>query len=153
MAAEATALALVFERIGQDVLAQLDGLTDEQVNRRLQLPETNSLFQLATHLVGAGEFWILTLAGGRLSTRDRPAEFTAHGSVAALRTRYERWLQDVGALLADLPAAVLDQAADPPAANRGSLGDGPLTVRDCLLHALEHSALHQGHIQITRQLV
>ena len=29
----------------------------------------------------------------------------------------------------------------------------PTTVRDCLLHAVPHSALHQGHIQLTCHLL
>ncbi|MHB8577723.1 MAG: DinB family protein [Dehalococcoidia bacterium] len=153
MTAETAALAIVFERIGRDVLAQLEGLSDEQLNRPVQLPETNTLFQLATHLVGSSEFWVLTMAGGRPTTRNRDAEFVARGGLVELRGRYERWLRDVQAVLEALPPAALDQQAEPPAAYRSSLDDGPMTVRDCLLHALEHGALHQGHIQLTRQLL
>jgi uncharacterized protein (UPF0218 family) len=29
----------------------------------------------------------------------------------------------------------------------------PATIRDCLLHAVAHSALHQGHIQLTSQVL
>jgi hypothetical protein len=41
----------------------------------------------------------------------------------------------------------------PPPQFRSSAGDEPLTVRACLLHAVEHSALHLGHIQLTRSLL
>ena len=54
-----------------------------------------------------------------------------------------------------LPDRALDGIPpQPPAEYRstGGLGD-TLTLRDCLLHAVEHGALHQGHIQITRQLL
>ena len=51
------------ERIARDTIQALDGLPDEVLNRPLPLPETNSLFALATHLAGAGEFWTLVLVG------------------------------------------------------------------------------------------
>ena len=40
-----------------------------------------------------------------------------------------------------------------PAANRGWAGDGPVSVRDCLLHAIDHEGLHCGHIQLTKQML
>jgi hypothetical protein len=52
-------------------------LPDEVLNRAVPICEANTLFALATHLVGAGEFWVLVLAGGREGDRDRDAEFHA----------------------------------------------------------------------------
>ncbi|HCJ36162.1 MAG TPA: hypothetical protein DHV65_17930, partial [Ktedonobacter sp.] len=34
-----------------------------------------------------------------------------------------------------------------------TLDEEPMTVRDALLHAVEHCALHQGHLELTRQLL
>lgn len=153
MTGAARQFAIVFDRIGLSVIEQLAGLPEEMLNRSMPLPEANSLFALATHLVGAGEFWVLALAGGRTIQRDRPAEFRATGSLDQLKDRYTRWLAAVHEVLDQMPAPRLDELAEPPAAYRGSLGDTPLTVRDCLLHSVEHSALHQGHIEITKQLL
>jgi uncharacterized damage-inducible protein DinB len=144
--------AETLERIARDTLAALDGVPDEVLNRLLPLPETNSLFALATHLAGAGEFWTLVLAGGREIPRDRPAEFHAAGTGAALVARYERWIADLHAVLDTFPEAALDRLADPPPPYRSWQGNGPMTIRACLLHAVEHSALHLGHIQLTRQM-
>jgi uncharacterized damage-inducible protein DinB len=152
MGAVTQTYAVVLERIGRDVLAALDGLSDEQLNHPAPVPEANTLFALATHLAGAGEYWTLTLVGARDIPRDREAEFHTSGRHADLVGRYERWLAEVGAMLAALPDAELAREVPKPA-GRPWLGDGPLTVSDCLLHAVEHSALHLGHIQLTRQLL
>ena len=142
----------VLERIARDTLAALDGLSDELLNRPIPLPEANTLYALATHLAGAGEHWALVLAGGRDIPRDRPAEFRASGTLADLVTRYERWITDLHVVLDDLPDAALAWIVD-RAPYRSWQGDEPLTVLACLLHAVEHSALHLGHIQLTRQLL
>lgn len=144
--------AEVLERIALDTLQALEGVSDEVLNRPLPLPETNSLFALATHLVGAGEHWALVLAGGREIPRDRPAEFRATGTGAALITRYERWIADLHAVLDTFPDETLDRLVD-SVPYRAWQDDQPLTVRACLLHAVEHSALHLGHIQLTRQVL
>ncbi len=144
--------AEILERIARDTLAALDGLPDEVLNRPLPLPETNSLFALATHLAGAGEFWTLVLAGGREIPRDRAAEFHATGTGAALVARYERWIAELHAALDTFPEEALDRLADPPPPYRPWQGNEPMTIRACLLHAVEHSALHLGHIQLTRQM-
>jgi len=156
MTGEGAQFAAVLERIGRTVIAQLDGLSDADLNRSLPLADTNTLFALGTHLVGAGEFWVLTLVGGHPSDRNRLAEFHATGHSADLVTRYERWLVAVHEVLDDLPDAAMLRPANPPLEYRNMPGmaqSGALTVRDCLLHAVEHSALHQGHIEITRQIV
>lgn len=108
----------------------------------------------ATHTLGAGEFWTLVLVGGQALPRDRPAEFRAVGHGPDLIARFEGWIAALQALLADLPAEALGPVPHPPAGRRlQAIGDAPLTGRDCLLHAVEHTATHLGHIQLTRQLV
>jgi uncharacterized damage-inducible protein DinB len=144
--------AQVLECIARDTLKTLDGVSDEVLNRPLPLPETNSLFALATHLAGAGEFWTLVMAGGREIPRDRSAEFHATGTGAALVARYERWIADLHALLDTLPEEALERLAN-PVPFRAWKGDMPQTILTCLLHAVEHSALHLGHFQLTRQVV
>ncbi len=154
MQTEPQYFAQVIERIARDVIAQLQGLPDSALNRPAPIPDANTLFALGTHTVGMGEFWVLALVGGRRIARDRPAEFRATGNGPELIARFERWIADVHAVLDDLPAAALDQPANPPAEFRttGNLGEQPLTGRDCLLHVVEHSATHLGQIQITVQL-
>jgi uncharacterized damage-inducible protein DinB len=153
VSAEGVQFADVLERIGREVLGELEDLPHEALNRVVPIPEGNTLFAVATHLVGAGEFWVLTLAGGREVDRDRDAEFRASGTYAELEVRYSRWMTAVRDVLSTLPSEAWARIAEPPEQYTGSLGDQPMTVRACVLHAVEHSALHLGHIQLTRSLL
>ena len=155
MASEGTQFANVLERIARDVIKQLDGLPDSVLNQPVPLPDANTLYAIATHLAGATEFWAVQMASGRDAGRNRLAEFRATGEGAALIARYERLIAALHDALDTLPDAAMNGIPpQPPAEYRstGGLGD-VLTLRDCLLHAVEHGALHQGHIQITRQLM
>src|SRR5215469_10175699 len=112
MSDEAARIASVLEKIGREVLAHLKDLSHEDLNRPLTLPETNTLFALATHLVGAAEFWVLVVAGGRSIPRDRPAEFRASGSLSDLTARYERWIAGVHEVLDALAPDQMERRID-----------------------------------------
>ena len=150
---EGSHFASLLDYIGHDVVEHLRSVPEPLLNQPLTLPETNTLFALATHLVGAGEFWVLALAGERTIVRDRLAEFHATGTLVELVTRYERWIVDTHEVLDKLPDAAMERITQPPATFQPRTPSQPMTVRDCLLHAVEHSALHQGHIQLTCQLL
>lgn len=150
---EGAAMADALERVGDAVLRELQDLSADVLNEPVAIPEANTLFALATHLVGAGEFWVLALAGGREIQRDREAEFHALGTYADLEVRYTRWLAEVRSVLGDLHHDAWERVAKPPPEFAGSLGEEPVTVRGCVLHAIEHSALHLGQIQLTRSLL
>jgi uncharacterized damage-inducible protein DinB len=153
MAGEASHFAVVLERIAHNALAQVRDISDVDLNRPLKLPESNTAFVLATHLIGSAEYWVLELAGGRDVQRDRLSEFSATGTGAVLAARYERWLAAMQELLPTLPNERLDQLASVPAHYHPPLTKEPMTIRDALLHAVEHCALHQGHLELTRQLL
>jgi len=152
---EAAQIALVIERIAGEIMAKIAVLSDEQLNQRLPVPDANTLFAIATHAVGMGEFWVLTLVGDHPSNRNRSAEFVAAGEGRTLIERYQQWIADTHALLDALPSATMERVVEPPFQFRstGGLQDGPLTVRDCLLHVVKHTATHLGHIQLTADLL
>jgi uncharacterized damage-inducible protein DinB len=152
MANEASNVASLLDYIGHDVIEQLRSVPEALLNQPLALPETNTLFALATHLVGAGEAWVLVQAGGRAIPRDREAEFHATGTLAELVERYERWIADTHEVLESLPDEEMERVVSARTTWFRHFTRQP-TVRDCLLHAVEHSALHQGHIQLTCQLL
>jgi uncharacterized damage-inducible protein DinB len=152
---EAQYVAAFIERNARLILAKLAERTDEQLNQPLPIPDANTLFAIATHTVGMAEFWVLALVGGQMVERDRPAEFRATGGGVALRERYERFIHNMHQVLTDLPTADMTRVVTPPAAFRltgGFRPDQPLTVRDCLLHVVEHTANHLGHVELTCDL-
>ncbi len=111
-------------------------------------PQMNSLAVLIVHLTGAQRYWIGDVAGQEPSGRDREAEFIAGGLEAAvLQESLDRTLAHSRSVLERLSVQDLT-------ATRVSARDGrDCTVMWALLHALEHTALHLGQVQITRQLL
>jgi uncharacterized damage-inducible protein DinB len=110
-------------------------------------PEMNSIGALVAHLTGAERYWIGDVAGHDPSGRDRAAEFRARGlDEAELKRRLDGSLAYARGLLEGLTLQDLDAARVSPRDGR------EFTVAWCLAHALEHTAIHLGHIQIIRQL-
>jgi len=59
MPGEARHFAVVLERIVRRALDQFKDISESDLNRCLALPESNSAFVLATHLIGSAEYWVL----------------------------------------------------------------------------------------------
>ena len=106
---------------------------------------TNSLAVLATHIAGAEHFWISEVIGGRPSTRNRPTEFTTQASSAAeLCHLLEQTGTETRAVFSELEETDLNGTRH--------VNGQTVPVRWGILHIIDHSALHLGHMQITFQL-
>lgn len=135
--------------VGQ-ALESISGVPDDDLNEwrpSLGLEDINTFYALMTHLLSAGEYWVLHAAAGRPTDRIRPAEFRATGERMALIERADKWIIDTRAFLETLTEDDLTRVFE-----RG--GSDPLhwTVAECIVHAVEHSAVHVGHLQIQRQI-
>lgn len=155
MTSEGAAILAALEEIAQDAIAVIGALADEELNCPVPLERANTLFVLGTHLVGAAEYWVLERAGGHVLNRDRASEFEAAGSGAELVERFERWLESAGDVIGGMDAADFDRVSPQPAGSRSAVGDDDptMTARDCLLHAVVHSATHVGEMQLTVQVL
>lgn len=110
------------------------------------ITEVNSLAVLALHLCGAEHFWIGEVIGGLPRTRDRQAELTARVcSVEDVIAVLRRTLQQTREILGGLSPADLEQT------RRVDGRDVPL--RWAILHVIDHTALHLGHMHMTYQMV
>ena len=110
-------------------------------------PDMLSFCVLVVHASGAERYWIGDVACQDPSDRDRAAEFGVHGLDAAnLEARLDRSLDYIKGGLEKLK---LDQLAEVRISSRDSR---KYTAGWALAHALEHTALHLGHAQVTRQL-
>jgi uncharacterized damage-inducible protein DinB len=109
-------------------------------------PEINSLAVLAAHSAGSERYWIGQVAGGEPFKRDRAAEFKTSGvDATTLITRLDAALAHSRSVLERLTLADLEK-------NTGVVHDDrAVMVAWALQHALEHVALHAGHMQLTRQ--
>ena len=147
-----TELANYLERL-EDLRGQISGLvaglSAEALNwRPLQGTgdhATNSLAALAAHSAGAEHFWIAEVVGGRPPTRDRRAEFaTLAASSAEIIRLLENAALETGEVFLTLKNTDLVDT-------RQTAGR-TVPVRWCLLHVIDHTSLHLGHMQVTFQL-
>ena len=128
-----------------EILKLLEGLSVDALNWQPLPAETNSLYALATHSLGAERYWLHGLVGRRKVERDRAAEFHARGEdIAALRAAYAAAARESEEILARLVES--DMAAE--------RGEAPKTrlVRWCILHVAEHYSEHLGQMRLTRQM-
>lgn len=137
------------EDLRGQVTALVSDLPAEALNWRpikgTQDHATNSLAVLAAHVAGAEHFWIAEIVGGRPPTRDRQAEFTTQASSSADVVRLlEATALETRDVLASLTQADLE-------GTRAAEGHA-VPVRWCLLHVIDHTSLHLGHMQVTFQL-
>ena len=145
----------MLQKLVADIFQQLDGLPENDLNTWLPrdgMRDVNTFFALATHTVGAGEFWILEAAGGRSVDRNRTAEFRSTGSFEELRARYDRWLAETAELFATIDDAALASIYYRPANPERGMSEARQSRAECIAHALEHTAVHLGHLQLQRQL-
>jgi uncharacterized damage-inducible protein DinB len=106
---------------------------------------TNSLAVMAAHVAGAEHFWIYEVCGQQPPTRDRPAEFkTAVDGPGPLLARLAEVGEETRRIFSGLTGSKLDEIRQ--------VQDRQVGVRWGILHVIDHTALHLGHMQITYQL-
>ena len=121
----------------------LNGLSLELIDAKH--PAMNSIGMLVIHLTEAERYWVAGVACEQDYTRDRDAEFDSAGlDATALLARLDEQHTFLAKAFARLDVRQLDDMRITPRDPDGC------TVRWALLHALEHTALHTGHIQILR---
>jgi uncharacterized damage-inducible protein DinB len=130
------------------------GLSADDLNWRPPVAAPNSVWIIATHTIGNARAWILGIVCGEDRHRDRPSEFVSTGSDgAALAAEIARAAADVRAALETLDPDRLDIRHLPPAELWGEGTPYELSVRDSILHVIEHASLHLGHLHMTMDLL
>lgn len=108
--------------------------------------DMNSISVLIMHFTGSERYWVGDVVMGVPSFRVREAEFQAQGMDAgALRQRIRELDAYEEAALEGLRVRDLETHKISPKDGRN------VTVAWALLHALEHTAVHLGHIEILVQ--
>ena len=106
---------------------------------------TNSLAVLAAHVAGAEHFWIAEVIGQRPETRDRAAEF-AKLAISAEATM--PLLQETARETRDVFSTLGESDLNGTRRAR----ERTVSVRWCMVHVIDHTSLHLGHMQMTYQL-
>ncbi|HEV2066357.1 MAG TPA: DinB family protein [Thermomicrobiales bacterium] len=153
MAAFGQAYSAILHELVESLLNTLRDIPDDVLNTWKPAAagagshKMNTFAAIAIHTVSAGEFMTLHAVRGQPMDRDREAEFLATASFPTIEERFTRWLTAVDALVIDMTDT--------------DLGGEPKTDRyqdrqwrngAVLLHAVDHTALHLGHVQVQRQL-
>lgn len=110
-------------------------------------PGMNSMAVLAVHSAGAERYWIGDVIGQDDSGRVRDEEFVMKGlNETMLRDKLAAALEHSRGVLAALSVTDLGKM------RRSARHSEDFSVGWALAHALEHTAVHTGHIQLMRQL-
>jgi hypothetical protein len=129
------------------IVGALDGLAAEELNWRPAAPATNSLYAIATHVLGNAEENLLGTLCREPHGRHYAGEFTAKADVPdAVVARWAGLKPRIAAALAKLSREDLDAARAHP--RRGTI-----TGRDVLIVVARHTAEHWGEAQLTRSLM
>jgi hypothetical protein len=133
----------------EQIKGMLDGVPQEALDWRPFQGEgelaTNSLAVMAAHLAGSGTYLIKEVVGGQPIQRDREAEFATRGvNAPALKARLDAAAKIVEQVLYPLTAGQMEEDR--------KYRDRTAKARWIILHVIEHTALHLGHMQLTRQL-
>ena len=127
------------------IVAALDGLSEDDLNRAPDLPSANSPYVIASHVLGSTRGWVLGIVCGQDLRRDRPAEFVARGTFEQLTAAAGKLSKEIEDALASLDPAMLDERHTPPKELWGESEPYEIMRRDGLAHMLEHGPVaHLG---------
>jgi uncharacterized damage-inducible protein DinB len=147
--AEKESLKVALDRHRDAVLWKLEGLDDEQL-RRPMVPSGTSLLGLVKHLAAVEYGWFCDTFG-----RDaEPLPFDDDDPDADLRIEPGETTEDVLAFYGRARAAA-DQAIDElDVEDTGTAWFGEaVSLRWVLIHMVEETARHAGHVDILRELI
>jgi uncharacterized damage-inducible protein DinB len=134
------------EELHIEVLDNIRDLPLEALDWR-PFPGGNSIDVIVTHIAGAEKFWFGDVVAGEPSGRDREAEFKVKGvEFGQLSTLLDQSLAYASTVLAPLDLESLASTRVSPR------DDKVLTVGWSLGHILKHTAIHLGHLHVTREL-
>jgi uncharacterized damage-inducible protein DinB len=134
------------------VLGILEGLSDEQL-RRPVLPSGWSCLGMVKHLALADEhYWFRSIVAGE------PLDFVPPGPNAEWQVEpgedvfglYREEIERANAIIAATP---LDQAPRQPDPRWGEWGRQFRDLRVVMLHVIEETACHAGHLDAARELL
>ena len=133
----------------EQVKSLLEGLPEEALDWRSIEGEgelaTNSLGVIVSHLAGSALYLIKEIIGGQPVHRDREAEFaTGRVKASTLKARLDEAVKIVEEVLSPLKEDQMEEDR--------KYRDRTAKVRWIILHVIEHTAQHLGHMQLTRQL-
>lgn len=143
----------VTESLIADLMETMDGIPEEALNQWKPSAEQqgggemNTFAALAVHTASAGHWMLCHQVLGDDVDREREVEFQATATRQQVEANFINWMNDLRDRMQELED--LDLLQMPPTI-RASRPDW--NRAHWLLHMIDHTALHLGHLQIHRQL-
>jgi uncharacterized damage-inducible protein DinB len=147
--AEKESLKVSLDRHRDAVLWKLEGLGDDDL-RRPMVPSGTSLLGLVKHLGSVEYGWFCDTFG----RQTEPLPYDEHDPESDMRARPDETTEDILAFYGRARAAadrVIDEL-DVEDTGTAWFGDA-VTMRWVLIHMIEETARHAGHIDILRELI
>lgn len=133
------------EFLRDSVARKLNGLSEEDVRRRL-VPSDTTLLWLAKHVAAAENLWLQHFFLAEVGRDELPDEDELD----------DETIESVTALLAETGRRTRQVVAEHPDLDQLSVADvprhGPVSLRWILAHLVEEVARHAGHADILREL-
>ncbi len=134
------------EKLHTEITRALEGLPSEALDW-VPGEGMNSISQIVFHIAGAERYWIGDVIAQSTSYRDRESEFSVQEvGLQPLQRRLDSVLNYSRMVLQMLHPQNLTVVRISPRDGRR------FRVSWVLAHVLEHTGIHLGHMQITRQL-
>jgi hypothetical protein len=147
--AEKESLKVALDRHRDAILWKLEGLDDEQL-RRSMVPSGTSLLGLVKHLAAVEYGWFCDTFG----RETEPLPFDDDDPDADLRIEPGETTEDVLAFYGRARATADQVIAELDVEDTGTawFGDA-VSLRWVLIHMVEETARHAGHVDILRELI
>ena len=146
---EKESLRVALDRHRDAILWKLEGLDDQQL-RRSMVPSGTSLLGLVKHLAAVEYGWFCDTFGREAE----PLPFDDDDPDADLRVEPDETTADLLAFYGRARAAA-DRAIDEVGLEETGMAwfGEPVTMRWVLIHMVEETARHAGHVDILRELI
>ena len=147
--AEKESLKVSLDRHRDAVLWKLEGLGDDDLRRQM-VPSGTSLLGLVKHLGSVEYGWFCETFG-----RDtEPLPYDEDDPDSDLRARPDETTEDILAFYGRARAAADQAIAELDVEDTGTAWFGEaVTMRWVLIHMIEETARHAGHVDILRELI
>ncbi len=147
--AEKESLKVSLDRHRDAVLWKLEGLGDDDLRRPL-VPSGTSLLGLVKHLAAVEYGWFCDTFG----RETEPLPFDDDDPEADLRIEPEETTEEILAFYGRARAAADQVIAELEVEDTGTAWSGAaVTMRWVLIHMIEETARHAGHVDILRELI
>ena len=135
----------------EQVSACLQGLNKAQLNQGRPVPNANSVYIIAAHVLGHTRAGMLGIACGQPMQRDRPAGFRSQDAHAGeLIGATQRLEEEIEIALAQVAASALEKRFKFSSPLWGEVEPHETSIREVLTEVVGHASTHLGHLKFTR---